>query len=76
MNVIFFIVGSLWCIVAGIFLERYFLSNKHNIGTLRVDKSDPDGPYLFLELSGDPHQLTHGSYVKMRVDTTNLISQD
>ena len=23
-------------------------------GVLRIDKSDPDGPYLFLELASDP----------------------
>lgn len=77
MLVTFFIIGSIFGVIAGVFLERYRLSNKHYVGVLRVDTSDPDdGPYLFLEISKDPHNLEHNSYVKMRVNTTSYISQD
>jgi hypothetical protein len=46
------------------------------VGTLRVDSSDPDGPYLFLELAVHPNALIHDTYVTMRVNTRSYISQE
>lgn len=46
LYVFIFIIG----IVCGAFISNLLLK-KHSIGTLRIDNSDPDGPYLFLELS-------------------------
>lgn len=37
-------------IILGVLLERILIKNSH-IGILRIDNSDGDGPYLFLELS-------------------------
>ena len=45
------------------------------IGTLRVDSSDPDGPYLFLELETDPGVIKKEKYVLLKVDTKSYISQ-
>lgn len=50
-------------------------SNKKPIGTLRVDSSDPDGPYLFLELATDTDILAKEKYVLLKVDTRSYISQ-
>lgn len=46
LYVFIFIIG----IVCGTLINRLLLK-KHSIGALRIDNSDPDGPYLFLELS-------------------------
>lgn len=46
------------------------------VGTLRVDRSDPDGPYLFLELSEDIYKVIHKKYITLKVDTKSYISRD
>ena len=46
------------------------------VGTLRVDTSDEDGPYLFLEVDKDKvDMLGRSSYVILRVDRSDYISQ-
>lgn len=45
MEVIYVVVGILIGYVVSSIIRR-----KHPVGFLRIDKSDPDGPYLFLEL--------------------------
>lgn len=46
------------------------------IGDLRIDRSDPDGPYLFLELKQGIEAFKHDDYVVLRVNDSNYISQD
>ena len=50
--------------------------SKKPIGTLRIDSSDPDGPYLFLELATDPNIIKKEKYVLLKVDTRSYISQE
>ena len=54
------------------------LTNKEKpIGSLCVDKSDPDdGPYLFLEFNPDqnPEVIMKKSYVTLKVEAKNYIS--
>lgn len=45
------------------------------IGDLRVDNSDPDGAYLFLELEHDLPDLKKKKEVCFRVKVQNYISQ-
>lgn len=47
---------------------RFFL-----VGTLRVDHSDPDGPFLFLELSKRIESVVSKKYVVMRVKAKDFI---
>ena len=49
--------------------------SKKPIGVLRIDSSDPDGPYLFLELETDPNVLKKEKYITLKVDTKSYISQ-
>lgn len=49
--------------------------SKKPIGTLRIDSSDPDGPYLFLESETDPNIIKKEKYVLLKVDTRSYISQ-
>lgn len=64
------------CIAVGILgyilaMRIYF---KKPIGTLRVDSSDPDGPYLFLELETDPNIIKKEKYITLKVDIKSYIS--
>ena len=58
--------------VAG-FLSGYWtamvLVNDEKAGTIRVDDSDPDGPYLFLEVTPEGFKkLQEMSNVRFKVD--------
>lgn len=46
-----------------------------DIGTLRIDTSDPDGPFMFLELSKDVDTVASEKYVVLKVNLENYISQ-
>lgn len=46
-----------------------------DIGTLRIDTSDPDGPFMFLELSKDVDIVASKKYVILKVNLKNYISQ-
>ena len=45
-------------------------------GKLKVDRSDPDGPYLFLELGENINDIQQREYVTLQVDVSNYISQN
>lgn len=45
-------------------------------GTLRVDTSDPDGPYLFLELHTPVSEVMKQKQVTLDVNTESYISQN
>lgn len=45
---IIFLAGLLCGVVGTIIVHRV---RTHTDGDLRIDRSDPDGPYLFLEIS-------------------------
>ena len=70
------VMSVIVCFICGYMLGYSFGSNKRKpIGTLRVDSSDPDGPYLFLELETDPDFIKKEKYVLLKVDTKSYISQ-
>ena len=45
-------------------------------GKLHVETSDPDGPYIFLELYTDVADVSRKKRVMFEVDLTNYISRD
>lgn len=63
------IFGGLYC---GLIVYRKYA--KKPIGVLRVDSSDPDGPYFFLELTTDPNIIKKEDYITLKVDTRSYIS--
>lgn len=64
-------VGALVAIVVSIRKHQ-----KKNVGTIRLDHSDPDRPYLFLELDkGGLEQLKNSNWVVLDVNLQNYISQ-
>ena len=62
-------------ILIGCALTLLILSVK-TVGDLRIDTSDPDGPYLFLELRKDVGPISTHKYVVLKVNTKNYISQN
>ena len=59
----------------GILVHRHIVRNSE-VGTLRVDTSDPDdGPYLFLELNKGVGDISARRYVMLKVDLNGYLSQ-
>lgn len=52
MEVIYVVIGILIGFIGASVIRR-----KHPVGFLRIDKSDPDGPYLFLELKKSINEI-------------------
>lgn len=44
-----------------------------SVGALRIDTSDSDGPYMFLELDKDVGAISSKKYVLLRVNLKNYI---
>ena len=61
-------------IVVGSIITRIIIKLL-DIGTLRIDTSDPDGPFMFLELSKDVNAVASKKYVVLKVNLKNYISQ-
>lgn len=74
------IVGGVFGWVLGYFIGRMFerktVEETPSVGTLHVETSDPDGPYLFLELSTDVSNVCSMTQVMLDVDTKSYISQE
>lgn len=69
--ILVFIIG----LVVGLIFARYVI-RKETYGTLRIDRSDPDGPYLFLELDRNVEELSKQKHVVFNVLDKNYISQE
>lgn len=64
-----FLAGvSLGISIVSIIFKAYF------VGTLRVDKSDPDESYMFLELDKGMGSISSKKHVILRVKLENYIS--
>ena len=63
------------CLLIGGYILGIYHAKQNPIGTLRIDSSDPDGPYLFLELSSNVDFIKNKRYVTLKVDTKSYITQ-
>lgn len=60
--------------ILGLFLHKFY-QMLNVAGVLREDRSDPDSPYLFLELSNDGYaKIRRKKYVVLKVVLENYIS--
>lgn len=73
MSILWLIVGLL----LGSIITTLVIGKKKSIGTLRVDRSDPDDdPYLFLEINpGGTKSLLRDDYIMLKVKRENYISR-
>lgn len=61
-----FILGFIFC---------HFKLKSRAIGTLRVDSSNEDGPYLFLELGKPLSKVISQKYAMVTIRNKDYISQ-
>lgn len=67
-TVVIFAIGVLvGCLVSAI------IRRVKSVGALRIDTSDPDGPYMFLELDKGIETVSSKKYVLLRVNLKNYI---
>lgn len=74
MDILTFIISCIGMFFCGFVAGSIFESARNRaknepVGTLKVNDSDPDGPYLFLELSTYPEDIMQKEYVTMKVET-------
>lgn len=66
INFIVLLIG----LAAGIIIEwMSYHSTTKPIGTLKIYYSDPDGPYMFLELDDLPENISTKDFVTFKVDS-------
>lgn len=68
--VIIFAIG----VVVGSIITKIF-TRSLGVGTLRIDTSDSDGPYMFLELSKGVDIVASKKYVVLKVNLKSFIPQ-
>lgn len=68
MEVVYVVVGIMIGFVVSSIIRR-----KHPVGSLRIDKSDPDGPYLFLELKKSVNEIIAQRTILLEVKREDFI---
>nr|DAG42401.1 MAG TPA: hypothetical protein [Caudoviricetes sp.] len=68
MEVIYVFIGVLIGFAVSSIIRR-----KHPVGFLRIDKSDPDGPYLFLELKKSVNEIVTQKTILLEVKREDFI---
>ncbi len=69
--VIVFLIGMvIGCIFSSI------VRRSKSVGKLRIDTSDPDGPFMFLELSKGAGDISTKKQVLLQVDLKSYISHE
>lgn len=66
------VIWSILMLLVGAAIGRIMTLNKTD-GFLIVDRSDPDGPFLFLELSKRVEAVVSKKYVVLRVKAKDFI---
>lgn len=68
MEVIYVFIG----VLIG-FAVSFVVRRKHPVGFLRIDKSDSDGPYLFLELKKSVNEIVTQKTILLEVKREDFI---
>lgn len=69
-----YLVAGIIGFILGLFFMAYGIAIKI-VGTIRVDSSNEDSPYLFLELDKPLSDVLTQKYVVVNVDTSSYIPQ-
>lgn len=75
MNIVLGVAIVVISIGLGVYIER-MRSEPETTGVLKIDTSDPDGPYIFLELNEEVNTIMQQEYVTFKVDISKYVSQD
>lgn len=71
--VISFVAVAIVCLIFGALIYRFVENiSMKNIGTIRVETSDPDGPYMFLELEKSVEDVAKLDKAKVKIRVTNI----
>lgn len=70
----YFIVALILGILIGYGYGRYMINTSVS-GRIMADVSDPDGPYLFLEVTDDINTVLKRDYVTLKIDISDCTSQ-
>ena len=68
MEAIYILIGIFIGVVISAILRR-----KRPVGFLRIDKSDPDGPFLFLELKKNVEEVITQKIIVLEVKREDFI---
>ena len=68
METVYLVIG----VLIG-FSVSYIICRKHPVGFLRIDKSDSDGPYLFLELKKSVDEVVAQKTILLEVKREDFI---
>lgn len=68
MEAIYILIGIFIGVVISAILRR-----KRPVGFLRIDKSDPDGPFLFLELKKNVEEVITQKIIMLEVKREDFI---
>ncbi len=71
--VVTYVFGVALGVMLGVLISRMF--RKHPVGSLRVDHSDPEGPYIFLELHESIEELSKQETILLNVRLEDYIPQ-
>ena len=66
------LVFAFGIVVGGVI--AFILNHRHCYGYLRIDRSDPDGPYLFLELNESVESVAANKFVLLQVKQENFLN--
>lgn len=66
---------TVFCAIMAIYYFYKMKTTSKPVGALKIDRSDPDGPYIFLELYTDVNHLCKKKRAILEVDLKNYISQ-
>jgi len=69
-ELLFFILGM----AVGVAAIYIWLTAKSD-GTLRIDSSDPDGPYMFLEVRRSTEDIRKKPFVILRVNLKSYLTR-
>lgn len=76
MKIVIFLVGAILGIVVGRIWQHYISKSKTgHSGTIRIDNSDSDGPYMFLELNEDLDTVCNKKEIVCKINNTSYLSQ-
>lgn len=53
----------------------FMFKHSRSAGNLRIDTSDPDGPYIFLELNNDISSISSQKAIVLKIKNENYITQ-
>lgn len=72
--IVWIIIGFVFGVAISL-LDGKLFHKPETDGVLRIDRSDPDGPFMFLEISKGVNELSTKEYVVFAVKDENYISQ-